>query len=155
MIVARITDKPIDAQAEFAAFLNRVSGDGAVASFVGIARPSAGNGDPVTAMFLDHHPSLTHKSVAEIAAEAKARFAASAVLAVHRYGEIAPGEAIVFVAASSPHRRAAFEAADYMMDRLKTEAVFWKREDTPDTSRWIEPTAADHADRARWSDDGN
>jgi hypothetical protein len=68
---------------------------------------------------------------------------------------IAPGETIVFVAASAAHRRAAFEAADYMMDRLKTEAIFWKREDTADGTRWIEPTATDHADRARWSDDGN
>ena len=128
---------------------------GAVASFVGIARPTTTDGKSVAAMFLDHHPTLTQKSVAEIAAAAKDRFGASAVLAVHRYGAIAPGEPIVFVAASSPHRRAAFEAADYMMDRLKTEAIFWKREDTGGGSRWIEPTDTDHADRARWSDDGN
>jgi molybdopterin synthase catalytic subunit len=155
VIDARITDERLDAQAEFAAFLGRVAGDGAVASFVGIARPSASDGGSVTAMFLDHHPTLTQQSVADIASAAKDRFGASAVLAVHRYGEIAPGEAIVFVAASSPHRRAAFEAADYMMDRLKTEAIFWKREDTAGDSRWIEPTDTDHADRARWSDDGN
>ena len=157
MIDARITDGPLDAQAELDRFLNNASadGDGAVASFVGIARPSTRNGERVTAMFLDHHPSLTHESVAGIAADAKDRFAVSAVLAVHRCGAIAAGEAIVLVAASSPHRRAAFEATDYMMDRLKTEAVFWKREDTPDTSRWIEPTEADYTDRTRWSEDGN
>lgn len=155
MIDARITGSSLDAQAEFATFLESVPGDGAVASFVGIARPSAGNGDAVTAMFLDHHPSLTQKSVEEIASAAKDRFAVSAVLAIHRYGRIVPGEAIVFVAASAAHRRAAFEATDYMMDRLKTEAIFWKREDTPEASRWIEPTDADHTDRARWSEDGN
>ena len=155
MIDARITDRSIDAEAELAAFLTRVSGDGAVASFIGIARPSAVDGETVTAMFLDHHPSLTRKSVEMIASDAKDRFAASAVLAVHRYGRIVPGEAIVFVAASATHRRAAFEATDYMMDRLKTEAIFWKREDTPQASRWIEPTESDHADRARWSEHGN
>jgi molybdopterin synthase catalytic subunit len=106
-------------------------------------------------MFLDHHPSLTQKSVEKIARAAKDRFAVSAVVAVHRCGHIAPGEAIVFVAASACHRRAAFEATDYMMDRLKTEAIFWKREDTPEASRWIEPTDADHTDRARWSEDGH
>jgi molybdopterin synthase catalytic subunit len=154
VIDARITRDPLDAQAELAGLLERVSGDGAVASFIGIARPSAANGTTVTAMFLDHHPSLTQESVGTIAADAKDRFALGAVVAVHRYGLVAPGEAIVFVAASAPHRRAAFEAADYMMDRLKTEAFFWKREDTPGSSRWIEPTDADHADRARWSKDG-
>ena len=155
MIDARITDRPLHLEDELAVFLKRVSGDGAVASFIGIARPTATNGADVTAMFLDHHPSLTAKSVEAIAADAKARFAVSAVLAVHRYGHIVPGEAIVFVAASAAHRRAAFEATDYMMDRLKTEAIFWKREDTPQASRWIEPTDADHTDRARWSENGN
>ena len=155
MIDARITEGPLDAPAEFAAFLASVSGDGAVASFAGIARPTTTDGAVVTAMFLDHHPTLTESSVAAIAAVAKDRFGLSAAVAVHRYGSIAPGETIVFVAASAAHRRAAFEAADYMMDRLKTEAIFWKREDTAGGSRWIEPTETDHADRARWSDDGN
>ena len=72
------------------------------------------------------------------------------MLAVHRHGRVQPGEPIVFVAASAPHRRAALEAVDYMMDRLKTEAVFWKREDYSSGSTWIEPTEADYADRGRW-----
>ena len=143
MIEARITGQPLDAEAELASFLKRVEGDGAVASFIGIARPAAANGDSVTAMFLDHHPSLTRKSVATIVADAKVRFGINAALAVHRYGSVAPSEAIVFVAASAPHRRAAFDAIDYMMDRLKTEAIFWKREDTTAGSRWIEPTGTD------------
>ena len=155
MIDARITGEPLDAAGEFAHFLERIAGDGAAASFVGIARPTTADGDAVTAMFLDHHPSLTAHSVQAIAASAKDRFGASAVLAVHRHGLVEPGEPIVLVAASAPHRRAALEAVDYMMDRLKTEAIFWKREDTPGASRWIEPTDGDHVDRARWSDDGN
>ena len=69
---------------------------------------------------------------------------------VHRCGDIAAGEAIVFAGAAALHRRAAFEAADYLMDRLKTEAVFWKREIGETGSQWIEPTDADHADRERW-----
>ena len=74
----------------------------------------------------------------------------AAVRVVHRCGAIAPGEAIVFVAAAAVHRRAAFEAVDYLMDRLKTDALFWKREDGVDGPRWIEPTGGDRADRARW-----
>jgi molybdopterin synthase catalytic subunit len=74
------------------------------------------------------------------------------VRVLHRCGAIAPGEPIVFVAAAAAHRRAAFDAVDYLMDRLKTEAVFWKREDAVDGSRWIEPMDCDRADQARWSD---
>ena len=70
---------------------------------------------------------------------------------MHRYGGVGPGEAVVFVAAASTHRRVAFEAAHYMMDRLKTDAVFWKREDAADGSRSIEPSEEDHAERAGWS----
>ena len=100
---------------------------------------------------LDHHPRLTEQSLHDIAASA-ARFGVDAVRIVHRCGAIAPGEAIVFVAAAARHRRAAFEAVDCLMDALKTDAVFWKREDGVDGARWIEPTEADRADRARWSD---
>ena len=72
---------------------------------------------------------------------------------VHRCGEISPGETIVFVAAAAPHRREAFAAADYLMDRLKTEAAFWKRETGPAGARWIEPLDEDRAARARWKDE--
>jgi molybdopterin synthase catalytic subunit len=99
---------------------------------------------------LEHHPRLTLKSLEDIAVEAAERFDVSQVRVVHRCGEIAAGEPIVFAAAASPHRRAAFEAADYLMDRLKTEAVFWKREEGPAGANWIEPTEADYADRGRW-----
>ncbi|HET9429388.1 MAG TPA: molybdenum cofactor biosynthesis protein MoaE, partial [Allosphingosinicella sp.] len=71
---------------------------------------------------------------------------------VHRFGTLLPGEPIVFVAAASAHRRAAFEAADYVMDRLKTDALFWKREDTASGNRWIEPRDDDHVARQRWSE---
>ena len=137
---------------ELDALLRDASGDGAVVSFVGIARPQSKRGGALNRLVLEHHPRLTLKSLRAIASEGGQRFVVSHVRVVHRCGEIAPGEAIVFVGASSPHRRAAFEAADYLMDRLKTDAMFCKREDGVDGSRWFEPTDADRADRARWSD---
>ena len=106
----------------------------------------------MTGLFLDVYPGMTEKSLDAVAADALARFAISAVHIVHRCGEIVPGTAIVFAAAAAPHRRAAFEAADYMMDRLKTDAAFWKREQRLDGPVWIEPSETDRADRARWSE---
>ena len=146
-----ITDRTLRPQDELDGFLGTLRGEGAVVSFVGVARDTAASGAAVARLFLDHHPTLTAESVEKIAGQARERFAVSAVRVVHRFGEVAAGDAIVFVAAASVHRRAAFEAADFMMDRLKTEAVFWKREDASDGSRWIEPSATDHADTARWS----
>jgi molybdopterin synthase catalytic subunit len=152
MISARLEELALDVAAEFGSFVTDVDGDGAVITFAGIARGQTRDGAEVDRLFLDHHPRLTERSLREIAGAAAARFDVTAVKVVHRCGEVAPGETIVFVAASSRHRRAAFEATDYMMDRLKTDAIFWKREDTALGSRWIEPTDTDRAERARWSD---
>ena len=137
-------------QRELAELIAQAGGDGAVVSFVGLARGTASDGKPVQSLILEHHPVMTIKSLEEIAADALDRFSVSHVWVVHRAGSVAPGEPIVFAAASSPHRRAAFEAADYLMDRLKTDAIFWKREESPEGSRWIEPTQADRTDRDRW-----
>lgn len=148
-IEARLAADPFAPESELASF--SADGAGAVASFTGLARPRTKEGAAVERLFLDHHPRLTLLSLRDIAASAE-RFDLIAVRVVHRCGEIAPGEAIVFVAAASRHRRAALAAVDYLMDALKTDAVFWKREDGVDGARWIEPTGADRADRARWSD---
>jgi molybdopterin synthase catalytic subunit len=148
----RLEPSALQPDRELAAFIARLGGDGAVVSFVGLARPSNSAGGAVTGLHLDFYPGMTEASLEAIAGEALARFPVSAVHIVHRIGTIAPGEAIVFAAAASAHRRVAFEAADYLMDRLKTDAMFWKREDGVDGSRWIEPTEADRADRARWSE---
>ena len=137
---------------ELERFIAGRAGDGAIVSFVGLARPADAAGEEVTGLFLDAYPGMTEKSLDAIAADALGRFAVSAVHIVHRSGDIAPGSPIVFAAAAAPHRRAAFEAADYMMDRLKTDAAFWKREQKLDGPVWIEPTEADRADRARWRD---
>ena len=105
----------------------------------------------VTTLELDAYPGFTEPAIEGMETEARARFAAQEVLIVHRYGPIQAGEAIVFVAAAAEHRRAAFEAADFLMDRLKTEAPFWKKETGPDGERWIEPRPSDYDDVERWS----
>jgi len=149
-IDARLVHAAFDPSAELASF--SAKGAGAVASFSGLARDTTRDGGQVTGLFLDHHPTMTQRSLDDAARATMERFGLQAVRVLHRCGAIAPGEAIVFVAAAAAHRRAAIEAVDYLMDRLKTEAVFWKREDAVDGSRWIEPTEADRADRARWDD---
>jgi molybdopterin synthase catalytic subunit len=149
-IVARLDDRPFDPAAELHALTLAANHDGAVVSFVGLARPNSGDGTVVERLVLEHHPRLTHKSLHQIASDAAGRFDVSHIRVVHRCGSVAAGEPIVFAAAAAVHRRAAFQAVDYLMDRLKTEAVFWKREEGPSGSSWIEPTEADHADRGRW-----
>ncbi|MBV9930450.1 MAG: molybdenum cofactor biosynthesis protein MoaE [Alphaproteobacteria bacterium] len=146
----RVQAAPFDPAAELAAFAGRVGGAGGVASFLGLVRGDSDGGEIAT-LELEHYPPLTERSVAAIGAEAHGRFGLIGYVIVHRTGTLAPGEAIVFVAAAAAHRRAAFEAVDYMMDRLKTEAPFWKREHGPNGSRWIEARAVDHDDRARWA----
>lgn len=146
-----LADTAFDPAAELAAFTAGLDGEGAVVSFTGHARARARDGSAVGELVLEAYRSVTLASMQAIAADAHARFAITRSHVIHRHGAIAPGEAIVFVATASAHRRAAFEAADYLMDRLKTEAVFWKREVGDGASRWIEPTEADRADAARWS----
>jgi molybdopterin synthase catalytic subunit len=146
----RLADSPFAADRELAELIAGLTGEGAVVSFLGIARARASDGEAVERLVLDHHPGLTLASLNEIADAARARFRLSSLRIVHRFGAVAPGETIVFVAAAAAHRRAAFEGADYMMDRLKTDAVFWKREDTLQGRRWIEPSEEDYEARERW-----
>jgi len=148
----RLADEPFAAERELAEFAAGLAGEGAVVSFLGIARARTANGETVERLFLDHHPLLTLRSLEGIAAAARERFALASLRIVHRRGAVAPGETIVFVAAAAAHRRAAFEAADYMMDRLKTDALLWKREDTPGGSHWIEPREDDYSARLRWNE---
>ncbi|MEQ1687638.1 MAG: molybdenum cofactor biosynthesis protein MoaE [Sphingopyxis sp.] len=149
-IAVTLADAPFDAGAELSDFCASAAGDGAVVSFVGLTRGFAGDGAEVATLTLESYRGVTLASMRAIADDAAARFALGAIRIIHRCGTMQPGEPIVFVAASSPHRRAAFDAADYLMDRLKTEAVFWKREDGADGTRWIEPTDDDVRDAKRW-----
>ncbi len=151
-VSARLASEGFNAELEDAGFRAGVEHEGAIVTFVGIARPSSAEGSDVRGLYLDHHPRLTEPSLREIAEDAAERFGVTRLSVVHRCGEVRPGETIVWVAAAALHRRAAFEAVEYAMDRLKTDAIFWKREDAVDGSRWIEPTTIDRFDRARWSD---
>ncbi|HEY1143033.1 MAG TPA: molybdenum cofactor biosynthesis protein MoaE [Sphingomicrobium sp.] len=149
-VLARLAKQRFDPETELSALLEQASADGAIVSFVGLARPAARSGELVERLVLEHHPTLTERSIQDIAAAAAQRFDVSHVRVVHRCGEVPAGDPIVFAGAASPHRRAAFDAADYLMDRLKTEAVFWKREISDGRSEWIEPTETDYSDRDRW-----
>lgn len=146
----RLLEQPFDPADELRRFGLGLAEVGAVVSFTGLARGSAHDGSAVSALVLESYRAVTLRSMEAIAAAAHARFAIVRSLVIHRAGRIPAGEPIVFVATAAAHRRAAFEAADYLMDRLKTEAVFWKREEGPGGSRWIEPGATDAADAARW-----
>jgi len=149
-MAVRVQTEPFDAGALLTAFSAGRGDAGAVVSFTGLARDATA-GAAVTLLELDAYPGFTEPVIAAMEAEAGARFAVTDLLVVHRYGPITPGEAIVFVAAAAEHRREAFQAADYLMDRLKTEAPFWKKESGPDGIRWIEPRPRDYEDVDRWS----
>lgn len=143
-----ICAEPIDPAALLARFAEARGDAGAIVSFTGTVRGTGG----VTALELEHHPTFTAKVIDAIGNDARARFDIADCLIAHRVGSLIPGEPIVFVAAASAHRRAAFEAVDYVMDRLKTEAPLWKRELRADGAEWIEARGSDVADRARWED---
>jgi molybdopterin synthase catalytic subunit len=149
-VVALLESTALDPQLELAELTEQARGDGAIVIFVGLARPESKEGHAVDALVLERHPTLTRQSLEVIAVACAERFDVSHVRVVHRCGAIPAGEPIVFAGAASIHRRAAFEAADYLMDRLKTDAVFWKREVGDAGSKWIEPTESDYADHDRW-----
>jgi molybdopterin synthase catalytic subunit len=149
-VVALLEPQVLDPQLELAELTEAARGDGGIVTFVGLARRESRGGEAVDAVVLDHHPTLTRQSIEDIAVACAERFDVSHVRVVHRYGTVPAGEPIVFAGAASIHRRPAFEAVDYLMDRLKTEAVFWKREMGDGGSTWVEPTEADYAERDRW-----
>ena len=141
----RLAAISFDPAAELAAFAP--PGAGAIASFTGLVRDE---GDEVTALDLDQHPLLTPRSLEAIEADTRARFDLLDLLIIHRHGRVAAGEPIVLVAAAAHHRRAAFDAVNFAMDRLKLDAIFWKKEHRPDGDRWIEARSDDHTAAARW-----
>lgn len=142
-----VTETAFDPQAEAAAFADRFRGAGAIVTFVGEVRSEEGR---VAGLVLEHYPGFTEKEIEKIASAALARWPLAGVRIVHRVGALAPGEAIVFIAVAAAHRRAAFEAAEFLMDYLKSEAPFWKKEIADGEERWIEPRGDDFASKARW-----
>jgi len=144
MIRVLLPTAPIDVAAELAAL--EAGGAGAVASFTGLVRRD----DGVEALELEHYPGATDAALLKLAEAAAARWSLLAVTVVHRVGRMLPGERIVFVAAAARHRAAALEACAYLIDRLKTDAPFWKREETAEGARWVEARATDDHAARRW-----
>ncbi len=121
---------------------------GALVSFSGLVRDVDGD---LKSLNLEHYPGMTEKALRGIADQAKARWDLQAVLIIHRYGELAPGEQIMMVAAASKHRKDAFQATDFMMDFLKSRAPFWKKEDTGAGSVWVDAKEDDEAALTAWN----
>jgi molybdopterin synthase catalytic subunit len=147
--VIRVQAEPFDAGAEIAALTAGRTDIGAVVTFQGLVRASEGEA-AIAALTLDHYPGMTERELERIEAVAGERWPLQASLIVHRHGRMAPGEPIVLVVTASAHRRAAFEAAEFLMDWLKTRAPFWKKVETVDRERWVAAKASDDAAAARW-----
>jgi len=147
----RIQREDFNLNAEVAALTAGRRDIGAVVSFSGLCRDEGGT---LAALELEHYPGMAEAEIARVAAEATARWPLQGLVAIHRHGLIKPGEQIVLVAAASAHRRAAFEAAEFLMDYLKTRAPFWKREHLVDGSvgGWVEAKAEDDAAASRWDE---
>ena len=129
------------------------SGIGAVCSFVGLVRDFSGQqeGDKkISSMTLEHYPGMTEKQLEKIECDARARWELSEVIIIHRIGALAPGDQIVLVVVASAHRDAAFEAARFIMDFLKTKATFWKKEETGSGAKWVEAKSSDSDSVQRW-----
>lgn len=124
-------------------------GIGGIVTFVGTVR-DMNEGQNVTAMELEHYPGMTEKALEEIVAQAKARWPIFDALVIHRVGPLRPLDQIVLVAVTSPHRGEAFAACEFIIDYLKTEAPFWKKEDTPEGARWVDARVTDDQALAKW-----
>ncbi|UGA41786.1 molybdenum cofactor biosynthesis protein MoaE [Bradyrhizobium quebecense] len=146
----RIQEADFDVAEEIAGLSKGRTDVGAVVSFSGICRGSE-QGEPIAALTLEHYPGMAEAEIARHADEALARWPLQGLTIIHRFGRIAPGENIVLVVTASAHRQAAFEAAEFLMDYLKTNAPFWKREESARGTSWIEAQGHDDAAAARWT----
>lgn len=150
-MVARVQTQDFDLAAEIRALTAGRTDIGAIVTFTGTVRGDA-KGRPITSMTLEHYPGMTEKELARIEADAHARWPLQASLIVHRHGELKPGDNIVLVIAASAHRHAAFEAAEFLMDFLKTCAPFWKKEAGPgQDGDWVDARDVDDVARDRWA----
>lgn len=145
----RVQREDFDVGAELDKLSRRNPRIGGVASFIGLVR-DMGSSDHVTALTLEHYPGMTEKKLAEIEAEANQRWPLDASLIIHRYGRLEPGDRIVLVATASPHREAALAACHFLIDWLKTDAPFWKSEETPQGERWVAARHEDDEATRRW-----
>jgi|TARA_B100000315_G_scaffold216078_1_gene215723 molybdopterin synthase catalytic subunit len=149
----KVQQENFDVSAELASLTAGNHQIGGVVSFVGLVRDltkADGRDSALKAMTLEHYSGMTEKKLAEIEAEAQARWPLEASLIIHRYGHLQPGEQIVLVACASAHRQAAIDACSFLIDWLKTEAPLWKLEETDTGKEWVESRAGDDAAAARW-----
>lgn len=155
MPIIRVQREAFDPGAEVNAFCARNAMSGGVATFIGQMRdfngPDRAHGETITAMTLEHYPGMAEAEIGRHADEALARWPLTGLTIIHRFGRIAPGENIVLVVTASSHRQAAFEAAEFLMDFLKTRATFWKKEaDAAGNGEWVDARESDDAALARW-----
>ncbi len=147
----RVQTEDFDLNREVAALTAEQPEIGAVVTFTGLVRDLPDAPDRLLAMTLEHYPGMTERALDAIEAEARDRFDITASLIIHRVGRLLPMDRIVLVATASRHRQAAFDAATFLMDFLKTRAPFWKREETTTGARWVEARSSDEAATQRWS----
>jgi molybdopterin synthase catalytic subunit len=147
-MAVRVQREDFDLGAELAALRAGRTDIGALVSFTGLVRDMDGR---LTGFELEHYPAMTEKALRGIESQAHARWPLRASLIIHRFGPLAPGEQIMMVATASAHRQAAFEAAAFLMDYLKSRAPFWKKETTPEDARWVDARDEDEAALERWS----
>ena len=147
-VTIRIQQDDFDIAREIAALTKGRTDIGAVVSFSGICRDDGKDG---AALALEHYPGMAEAEIGRHADEAMSRWPLNGVTVIHRVGRLAPGENIVLVLTASQHRKAAFEAAEFLMDYLKTSAPFWKREDSGSGTKWVEAREHDDAAAARWT----
>ena len=149
-MTVRVQDSDFDIGTEVARLTAGRTDIGAVVTFTGTVRGSS-HGTPITAMALEHYPGMTEAELGRVEAEAHARWPLDASLIVHRVGTLHPGDNIVLVVTASAHRHAAFEAAAFLMDYLKTRAPFWKKETGADgVGHWVDARESDELAQARW-----
>jgi len=145
----RVQHEDFDVGAELLALRRGNPKIGAIASFVGLVR-DINEGDSVAGLSLEHYPGMTEKALAAIVEQAKGRWDIADALVIHRVGDLKPTEQIVLVAVSGSHRGEAFAACEFIMDFLKTQAPFWKREQTAEGARWVDARASDEKAAERW-----
>lgn len=141
-----VQEAPFDLGAEVSEFATGHQDQGAIVTFTGLVRGDGGIG----AMEIEHYPGMTESAIAKIATQAQERWSLGDVLVIHRYGRLEPGETIMMVATAAPHRVDAFEAAEFLMDYLKSRAPFWKKEIGPDGAEWVAAKDADEEALNRW-----
>jgi molybdopterin synthase catalytic subunit len=149
-VTVRLQHENFDPAAEAAALTRGRTDIGAVVTFTGVCR-GAEAGEPIAALNLEHYPGMAEAEIVRHVEEAQKRWSLLGVTVIHRYGRIVPGENIVLVVTASSHREAAFAAAEFLMDYLKTRAPFWKQVESVGGKTWIEAKSADDAAAGRWS----